>query len=149
VLAETALHHGIDPGAPGERYQVVVHVDAAVLADADQAGQSVLGIDSPTASYTSGVRTDGSCPRCRLPPRFRIHARTAMSDWTWAMRSTSCTLSPGRRTLNSRMPSIRRLNVGEAHGRPALLHVGGREQAAEWEGPHELAARKALPGRRS
>ena len=35
LLAETALHHGIDPGAPGERYQVVVHVDAAVLADAD------------------------------------------------------------------------------------------------------------------
>jgi len=42
LLAETALHHGIDPGAPGERYQVVVHVDAAVLADADAPGQSVL-----------------------------------------------------------------------------------------------------------
>src|SRR5213594_408345 len=42
LLAETALHHGIDPGAPGERYQVVVHVDAAALADPDQAGQSVL-----------------------------------------------------------------------------------------------------------
>jgi Domain of unknown function (DUF222)/HNH endonuclease len=42
LLAETALHHGIDPGAPGERYQVVVHVDAAVLADADSPGQSVL-----------------------------------------------------------------------------------------------------------
>jgi Domain of unknown function (DUF222)/HNH endonuclease len=42
LLAETALHHGIDPGAPGERYQVVVHVDAPVLADADQPGQSVL-----------------------------------------------------------------------------------------------------------
>jgi 5-methylcytosine-specific restriction endonuclease McrA len=42
LLAETALHHGIDPGAPGERYQVVVHVDAAVLADPDEAGQSVL-----------------------------------------------------------------------------------------------------------
>jgi 5-methylcytosine-specific restriction endonuclease McrA len=33
LLAETALHHGIDPGAPGERYQVVVHVDAPVLAE--------------------------------------------------------------------------------------------------------------------
>jgi hypothetical protein len=41
VLAETALHHALDPGAPGERYQVVVHVDAAVLADAGQPGQSV------------------------------------------------------------------------------------------------------------
>jgi 5-methylcytosine-specific restriction endonuclease McrA len=42
LLAETALHQGLDPGAPGERYQVVVHVDAAVLADANQPGQSVL-----------------------------------------------------------------------------------------------------------
>jgi len=43
LVAETALHHGIDPGAPGERYQVVVHVEAPVLADADAPGQSVLG----------------------------------------------------------------------------------------------------------
>ncbi len=42
LLAETALHKGIDPGAPGERYQVVVHVDAAVLADAERPKQSVL-----------------------------------------------------------------------------------------------------------
>jgi hypothetical protein len=36
------LSHELDPGAPGERYQVVVHVDAPVLADSDQPGQSVL-----------------------------------------------------------------------------------------------------------
>lgn len=42
LLAETALHHDLDPGAPGERYQVIVHVDALVLADADAPGQSVL-----------------------------------------------------------------------------------------------------------
>jgi hypothetical protein len=42
LLAETALHHDLDPGAPGDRYQVVIHVDAAVLADPAQAGQSVL-----------------------------------------------------------------------------------------------------------
>ena len=42
LVAESALHYGIDPGAPGERYQVVVHVDAPVLADADASGQSVL-----------------------------------------------------------------------------------------------------------
>ena len=33
LLAETALHHGIDPGTPAEHYQVVVHVDATVLED--------------------------------------------------------------------------------------------------------------------
>jgi len=42
LVAETALHHGMEPGTPGERYQVVVHVDAAVLADADAPGQSVV-----------------------------------------------------------------------------------------------------------
>jgi len=42
LLAETALHQGLDPGAPGERYQVVVHVDASALADPEQPGQSVL-----------------------------------------------------------------------------------------------------------
>jgi 5-methylcytosine-specific restriction endonuclease McrA len=42
LVAETALHHELDPGSPGERYQVVVHVDAAVLADPAQPGQSVL-----------------------------------------------------------------------------------------------------------
>ncbi len=31
LIAETALHHGMEPGSTGERYQVVVHVDAAVL----------------------------------------------------------------------------------------------------------------------
>ena len=47
LVAETALHHGIDPGAPAERYQVVVHVDAPALADPDQAGQSVLEWGAP------------------------------------------------------------------------------------------------------
>ena len=42
LIAEAALHHDLDPGGPGERYQVVVHVDAPVLADPDQPGQSVL-----------------------------------------------------------------------------------------------------------
>jgi 5-methylcytosine-specific restriction endonuclease McrA len=42
LLAEAALHHGLDPGAPAERYQVVVHVDAPVLANAEAPGQSVL-----------------------------------------------------------------------------------------------------------
>ena len=42
MIAEAALHGDLDSGAPGERYQVVVHVDAPVLADAEQPGQSVL-----------------------------------------------------------------------------------------------------------
>jgi 5-methylcytosine-specific restriction endonuclease McrA len=53
LLAETALHHGIDPGAPAERYQVVVHVDAPVLADPDEPGQSVLKDGTHVPAETS------------------------------------------------------------------------------------------------
>jgi 5-methylcytosine-specific restriction endonuclease McrA len=53
LLAETALHHGIDPGTPGERYQVVVHVDAPVLADSDAPGQSVLEGGTHVSAETS------------------------------------------------------------------------------------------------
>jgi hypothetical protein len=42
LLAETALQHTLDPGAPGDRYQVVVHVDAVVLADPAQPGAPAL-----------------------------------------------------------------------------------------------------------
>jgi 5-methylcytosine-specific restriction endonuclease McrA len=53
LLAEMALHHGLDPGTPGERYQVVVHVDAPVLADPDQPGQSVLEDGARVSAETS------------------------------------------------------------------------------------------------
>ena len=53
LVAETALHHGIDPGAPGERYQVVVHVDAEVLADTEAPGQSVLDGGTHVSAETS------------------------------------------------------------------------------------------------
>jgi hypothetical protein len=53
LLAETALHHEIDPGAPGERYQVVVHVDADVLTDADHPGQSLLEDGARVSAETS------------------------------------------------------------------------------------------------
>src|SRR5438552_5204631 len=53
LVAETALHHGIDPGTPGERYQVVVHVDAPVLADPDAPGQSVLDDGTHVPAETS------------------------------------------------------------------------------------------------
>jgi 5-methylcytosine-specific restriction endonuclease McrA len=53
LLAETALHHGLDPGAPGERYQVVVHVDAPVLTDPEQSGQSVMEDGARVSAETS------------------------------------------------------------------------------------------------
>ena len=42
LVAERALEQGLGGAPASERYQVVVHVDAAVLADPAQPGQSVL-----------------------------------------------------------------------------------------------------------
>jgi 5-methylcytosine-specific restriction endonuclease McrA len=72
LLAETALHHELDPGAPGERYQVVVHVDAAVLADPDQPGQSVLE-DGPRVSAGTSRRL--ACDASRVVMRHDAEGR--------------------------------------------------------------------------
>jgi len=63
LIAETALHHGIDPGAPAEQYQVVVHVDASVLADANAPGQSVV------EEGNARCCRNGAAPRVRRNPR--------------------------------------------------------------------------------
>ena len=73
LLAETALHQGIDPGAPGDRYQVVVHVDAPVLADADAPGQSVLEGGTHVPAETSRrLACDANRVVMRHDPEGRI-----------------------------------------------------------------------------
>jgi 5-methylcytosine-specific restriction endonuclease McrA len=72
LLAETALHHGMDPGTAGERYQVVVHVDAAVLADADAPGQSVL---EDGARVPAGTSQRLACDASRVVMRHDQEGR--------------------------------------------------------------------------
>jgi Domain of unknown function (DUF222)/HNH endonuclease len=72
LVAEAALHHGINPGAPGERYQVVVHVDAAVLADADAEGQSVL---EGEARVPAGTSQRLACDASRVVMRHDAEGR--------------------------------------------------------------------------
>src|SRR5213594_915572 len=63
LLAETALHHGIAPGTPGERYQVVVHIDAPVLAESDAPA-------APSAPGQSALE-DGAHVSYETPPLSR------------------------------------------------------------------------------
>src|SRR5947209_7129664 len=53
MIAEAALAHDLDPGPSGDRYQVVLHVDAPVLCDPDQPGQSVLADGQHVPAGTS------------------------------------------------------------------------------------------------
>jgi hypothetical protein len=89
LLAETALHHGLDPGAPGERYQVVVHVDATVLANPDAPGQSVLENEPRVSAETSQrLACDASRMAMQHDPDGRlveVSARTR-TDTLWRSR---------------------------------------------------------------
>jgi 5-methylcytosine-specific restriction endonuclease McrA len=73
LLAETALHQGLDPGAPGERYQVVVHVDAQALAEPEQPGQSVMEDGARVSAETSRrLACDASRVVMRHDPDGRV-----------------------------------------------------------------------------
>jgi len=73
LVAETALHRGIDPGAPGERYQVVVHVDADVLANPNAPGQSILEDGARVSAETSRrLACDASRVVMRHDPDGRV-----------------------------------------------------------------------------
>ena len=65
---------GSIPALPGERYQVVVHVDAAVLADPEQPGQSVL--EDGRARFRGNVAAPGLRrePGGHAPRRGRARA---------------------------------------------------------------------------
>ena len=94
MIAEAALHHDLDPGAPGERYQVVVHVDAAVLADPDQPGASALE-EGAHLSAESSRRL--ACDASRVVMRHDVDGRVT------EIGARTRTIPPAlRRALNHR-----------------------------------------------
>ena len=111
LLAETALHHELDPGAPGERYQVVVRVDADVLAGPDQPGQSVLE-EGPHVSAETSRRL--ACDASRVVMRHDGEGRVV------EVGARTRTVPPAlRRALQHRDESCRfpgcHVRVCEAH----------------------------------
>ena len=114
LLAETALHHGLDPGSPGERYQVVVHVDAAVLADPDQAGQSVL---EDGARVPAGTSQRLACDASRVVMRHDADGRLL------EVGARTRTIPPAlRRALHHRDRGCRFPGCGVRFGQGHHLH---------------------------
>ncbi len=73
LMAETALQHRLDPGSPGERYHVVVHVDAAALEDPNAPGQSVVEDGARVPAETSRrLACDASRVVMRHDPEGRV-----------------------------------------------------------------------------
>ena len=108
LLAETALHQELDPGAPGERYQVVVHVDAEVLADPEAPGQAVLegGVRVP-----AGTSQRLACDASRVV--MRQDAKGRVVEVGARTRTIPAAL---RRALHHRDPSCRFPGCGVRFG---------------------------------
>jgi hypothetical protein len=111
LLAETALHQALDPGAPGERYQVVVHVDAPVLADPDQPGESALERGGNVSAETARRL---ACDASRVVMRHDEEGRVT------EVGTRTRTIPPGvRRALHHRDRGCRfpgcGVPVGEGH----------------------------------
>jgi 5-methylcytosine-specific restriction endonuclease McrA len=111
LLAETALHHELDPGAPGERYQVVVHIDAPALVDPDQPGESVL---------EDGVRVSAETSRRLACDASRVVMRHDEDGRVVEVGARTRTIPPAlRRALHHRDRGCRfpgcGLPLGEGH----------------------------------
>ena len=64
LVAESALSAGFDPGTAGDRYQVVLHVDAGTLADGASEARDVSAETSVsvTGGITNGSRVSAGTP---------------------------------------------------------------------------------------
>ena len=108
LMAETMLHHGVDPGTGGERYQVVVHVDAAVLANADVPGQSVI---EPGARLSAETSQRLACDASRVV--MRHHADGSLTE----VGARTRTIPPAlRRALQQRDRGCRFPGCGSRFG---------------------------------
>ncbi len=114
LLAETALHQGLDPGAPGERYQVVVHVDAPALAEPDQPGQSVL---------EDGARVSPETSRRLACDASRVVMRHDDAGRVVEIGARTRTIPPAlRRALQHRDRGCRFPGCGVSNGQGHHLH---------------------------
>ncbi|MGH7264934.1 MAG: DUF222 domain-containing protein, partial [Candidatus Rokuibacteriota bacterium] len=114
LVAETALQAGLDPGPGSERYQVVVHVDAAVLADPDQPGQSVL---------EDAVRVPAGTSRRLACDATRVEMRHAADESVLDVGRRTRAIPPGlRRALQARDQGCRFPGCGVRHAQGHHIH---------------------------
>ena len=132
VIAECALSGGLDRGTAGDRYQVVVHVDAEALTEASDVAEA---LDVPAG--TSATATPGAAPRDGGRASEGSPATASGSQGRGdrchvpAGTSTTATLVPVRRGAGreARAMRVRREDRG-APSRPCATPCAGPRPAA-------------------
>jgi Domain of unknown function (DUF222)/HNH endonuclease len=94
LVAESALASGLDPGSRGDRYQVVIHVDAEVLTAGGENGSSWL---------VDGSHVSAETPRSLACDSARVVMRHATDGRVLDVGRRTRAISPGlRRALEHR-----------------------------------------------
>jgi hypothetical protein len=151
LVAESALASGLDPGSRGDRYQVVVHVDAEVLAAGGEGGSSWLADGSHVSAEGAGAAGVGTRARhdpgraTREPRRGRGCRRDVARLVGWA----------GRLRLGNRLaavarppvPGIRRRVTDRRNRRPVQLVEVRTAALPRREAPFSLSLKRKVPSR--
>ncbi|HYL06660.1 MAG TPA: DUF222 domain-containing protein, partial [Thermoanaerobaculia bacterium] len=97
LVAESALASGLDPGSRGDRYQVVVHVDAEVLAAHGESGEG------GSSWLADGTRVSAETSRRLACDSARVVMRHAADGRVLDVGRRTRAISPGlRRALEHR-----------------------------------------------
>ena len=135
TIAEAALAGGLDKGTAGDRYQVVVHVDADALADAgDRAEAAETRARPGDRNGTAGAATtDGRDTRASYVPAGTYERRPAAGDGATANADHASAASPAPPRSGAARPAARTHTAcpAAARGQSALDEAGGIRVSAE------------------
>ena len=135
MVAECALAGGLDKGTAGDRYQVVVHVDADTLADDGAQGEDHAAAGRPGESPAVDGATAGPGPETAAPyvPAGTYPRRAGEVSPVAGEASPALPDGPSRPLPDVDEPPRRRRAAcpGPAGGQSALDEAGGIHVSAE------------------
>ncbi len=103
LVAESALAAGLDPGTRGDRYQVVVHVDAEVLAAGGVGGAGGEGVGGGSSWLADGTRVSAETSRRLACDSARVVMQHGADGRVLDVGRRTRAISPGlRRALEHR-----------------------------------------------
>ncbi|HVT17910.1 MAG TPA: DUF222 domain-containing protein [Thermoanaerobaculia bacterium] len=124
LVAESALASGLDPGNRGDRYQVVVHVDAEVLAAGGENGEDGDGGEGGSSWLADGGHVSAETSRRLACDSARVVMRHGADGRVLDVGRRTRAISPGlRRALEHRdtgcrFPGCRRRLCDAHHVEP-------------------------------